>query len=118
MRELSRVDLGSIQIHKKVLAQLAAAAIEKMEGVHLLEQSFTGGLLDLCGIRTFPGISVTVDKNNQVSLEIKVRVKYGLNIQDIARQAQDAVRASVERTVDIDLKDVNINIQGMERGTI
>ena len=70
----------------------------------------------LLGWKGFPGIIVGVDKNNQVSIEVKVQVHYGLNIPDIARHVQDAIRTAIENTVDIDLKDVNVNIQGIERG--
>jgi len=59
---------------------------------------------------------VIIDRNNQVTIEVKVNIRYGMNIPDIARFTQDSVRDAIERTVDIDLKDVNVNIQGIERG--
>lgn len=116
MKEVNKIDLGSIKVHKKVLADIASSAIKDIDGIKLVQQDLTSCLPNLWGARCLPGVVVNVDKNNQVSMEVKVVVRYGLNIQDIARQAQDVIRQAVERTVDIDLKDVNINIQGIERG--
>ena len=116
MNENTNVDLGSIKIHKKVIAEIALSAIQNIKGVSLVPRNFIGNLCELLGLKDFPGISVTVDKNNQVTVEVKIRVDYGLSVLDIARQTQDVIRESIEKTVDIDLTDVNVNIQGVERG--
>ena len=116
MKEIQKVDLGSIQIHKHVIADIAANAIKDVKGLSLAGNDVVGRIQELLGIKKYSGISVFVDKNNQVIVEIKVCIAYGLNIPDVAAQAQDLVREVIERTVDIDLKDVNINIRGIERG--
>lgn len=116
MKKNTNVDLGSIKIHKKVLAEITSSAIQDVKGVSLISKNFVGNIGELLGFKDFPGISVTVDKDNQVTIEVKVRVEYGLSVLDIARQTQDAIRKSIEKTVDIDLTDVNVNIQGVERG--
>ncbi len=116
MKDVNKIDLGSIKVHKKVLAEIAMSAVNNVKGVSLSRQDFSGFFGSLGGGSSYPGITVLVDKNNQVSIDVKVRVRYGLNIPDVAREAQDAVREAIERTVDIELKDVNVNIQGIERG--
>ena len=118
MTDINKVDLGSIKIHKKVLAEIVSSKVQEMDGVVLAGRNFVSSLVNLMGVENFPGIGVSVDKNNQVMIEVRVRVQHGMNIPDIARQVQDSVREEVERTTDIDLKDVNINIQGMERGNV
>jgi len=116
MNDANKIDLGSIKVHKKVLAEIAMSAVNDINGVSLFRQDFSGLFGSLLGNKSYSGISVVVDKGNQVSIEVKVCVRYGLNIPDVARETQDAIREAVERTVDIDLKDVNVNIQGIERG--
>jgi uncharacterized alkaline shock family protein YloU len=116
MKDANKIDLGSIKVHKKVLAEIAESAVQDIDGVDLIQQDIPSVIGSFFGQKSSPGITVNVDKNNQVSLEIKVTVRYGLNIPEIARQTQDAVRTAIEKTVDIDLKDVNVNIQGIERG--
>ena len=113
----SRVDLGSIQIHKKAIADLTYSAISDIEGVSLIPKDLISKFLEYLGEKKYPGIGVTIDKNGLVAIEVKVCVRYGFNIQDIARQIQEAVKTAVERTVDISLKDITVNVYGIERGT-
>ena len=112
----NKVDLGSIQIHKKVIADIACAALMEIDGVYIAPKDLSNQILELFGKKNCPGVLVTVDKNGQVTIEMKVYIKYGMNIPDIARQIQDVVRVAVERTTDITLREVNVNVQGIERG--
>ena len=110
------VDLGSIQVHKKAIADIASSAMAEIDGVKLPAPDIFSKAKEIFGYRTIPGIIVTVDKNNQVSVELRVVIRYGINISDIARQIQETVRSAVERTIDISLKDINVNVQGIEKG--
>ena len=116
MKDINKVDLGSIKIHKKVLEEITLSAIKDIKGVSLMNKDFRAGLKDFLGIKNSPGIAVIVDKNNQVTIDVKVLVRSGMNIPEVARQVQDTVQQVIEKTVDVDLKDVNVNIQGIERG--
>ena len=116
MIDSSRVDLGSIQVHKKAIADIAASALAEIDGVSLPAPNLVSKAKEILGYRSIPGIIVTVDKGNQVSIELRVLVRYGINIPDIARQIQELVRTAVERTIDISLKDINVNVQGIEKG--
>jgi uncharacterized alkaline shock family protein YloU len=116
MREIQKVDLGSVQIHKYVIADIAANAIADLKGLRLIAHDFWGSLQEIVGIKKYPGISVLVDRNNQVTVDVKVSIQYGLSIPELAAQAQDLIRDAIEQAADIDLKDVNINIRGIDRG--
>ncbi len=109
------VDLGAVQIHKKVIGDIAAAAIKGIRGVDLARFGLIGSIFDVIGLKNYPGVSVAVDNDGQVSLEIRIIVEYGLNISMTASQVQDTVRAAVAQAVDIDLKAINVNIQAVER---
>jgi len=116
MMDFNRVDLGSVQIHKKAIADLAVTALAEINGVRLVPPDLKTKILKSLGQETYPGVVVSVDKNNQVTVELRVVVRYGISIPDIARQIQETVRNAIERTVDISLKDINVNVQGIERG--
>jgi uncharacterized alkaline shock family protein YloU len=116
MSEQDRVDLGSIQIHKKVIADIVFTALSDINGVKLIDGNFASSVLELFGNSKHPGINVHVDKNGQVSIEVKIKVRYGLSIPEIAHHAQDIIKEAIEKTVDINLKEVNVNVQGIERG--
>lgn len=115
MREVQKVDLGSIKIHKKVIVELTESALSGIEGVRLAPRDFWEQIGDSIGLNISPAIGVIIDKNNQVTIDAKICIPYGSNIPDIARQVQDAVRCSIEQSVEIDLKEINVNIQGIER---
>lgn len=115
-REDSELDFGAIKIHKKAIAEIVLSSVKEIDGVTLLKQDFLGSLIELGGGRRYPGITVSIDKSNQVSIDIKVKVRYGLNVQEAARQVQEEVKAAIERTVDIDIKDIHVIVYGIERG--
>lgn len=115
MRKWNRVDMGTITIHKKVIADIVAAAINEVPGVSLLTKDPWANFKEILGWLSVPGVVVSITENNQVTIEVRVIIRYGINLPDAARQTQDAVRAAIEKTVDIDLKDVNVSIQGIER---
>ena len=112
--EESNIDLGLVQIHKKAIADIALSAIHEIEGVRLIPQSPGRRILEFFGKKSYSGISVLIDKDNQVTVKLKVNVKYGMNISDVARQVQDSVRAAIEKTADIHLRDVHVNVHGLE----
>lgn len=116
MSRENKVDIGFVQIHKKVIGDIAASALSEVQGVKIASFGVVSKFFQLIGNKNFPSVMVTIDPDNQVSVEIKVSIQYGLNVSDVARQVQDVVRVAVERAVDINLKEVNVNIQGIERG--
>jgi uncharacterized alkaline shock family protein YloU len=118
MKENFRLDLGAVKIHKKAIAEIALSALSDMEGVTLSQPTFAEKFLAKVHDRAHPSIHVSVDQDNEVVIELHVKVRYGLHIPDVARQVQDVVRAAICKTVDIVLKDVNVNIQGIERGEV
>lgn len=115
MRQDHNLDFGSVKIHNKAIAEIVIAALHEVPGVSTIPPDMLSNLADLVGVRTYPGIDVDIDKNNQVNINVKVCIRYGLNLPDVARQTQQVIRSAVERAVDIDLKDVNVNIYGIER---
>ncbi len=112
------VDLGSVQIHKKVIGDIAAAAIKDIPGVELATFGLIGSIAELFGYKNYPGISVRINKDQQVSLEIRVIIIYGTSIPEVARQVQDVIQRAVEEALDIYVREINVNIQGVERRII
>ena len=116
MRDSSSIDLGSIQVHKKVVEEIIEAAISDMNGVTLLERDVVQKFLDVFRRKSNPGINIKVGKEGQVCVEVKVLIAYGLNIPDVARQIQNVIKEALDKMIDVELSDINVNIQGIERG--
>ena len=115
MRQDNTVDLGIVQIHKKVIGDIAVAALKEVAGVELATFGVISSLAEAFGYKNYPSVKVTVDEDDQVSLEIRVIINYGINVPVVARQIQDVIQRAVEDAVDINLKEINVNVQAVER---
>jgi len=114
--EESRTDLGTIRIHKKVIASIASLAATEIEGVKNIGGDFKSGLLELISKKSSVAVKVEIDKNEEVRLEIPLVIKYGFNIPDIANKVQENVHHALEKMTNLSIKDININVRGIERG--
>lgn len=115
-KEETLTDLGTVKIHKNVIASIASLAASEIDGVKRIGGDFRSGILELMGNKSSSAIKVIIDKNEEVRLEIPLIVKYGYNISEIAVKVQENVRNALEKMTNLSLKDVNINMQGIERG--
>ena len=111
-----KIDLGTVQVDKKVIAEIISSAINEVKGVCLIQNNIGNWLLEAFGQKDFPGISVKVGENNDVTLELKILVQYGMNIPEAARQVQETVKSAIDQILDVNLKDINVNVQGIARG--
>lgn len=115
-KEETRTDLGVVKIHKNVIASIAAVAATEIEGVKRIGGGLKSGFLELIGKKLPISIGVEFDKAGDVRVEIPVVIKYGFNIPEIANQVQENVREALEKMTNLSIKDIDINIQGIERG--
>ena len=115
MLEDNTVDLGTVEIHKKVIGDIAAGALKDIAGVRLATFGVVGGFFELFGYKNYPGVSVLVDPDGEISLKLRLQVEYGTNIPLVAQHIQELVRGAVAKAVDIELKEINVNIQSVER---
>jgi uncharacterized alkaline shock family protein YloU len=118
MRGDQIVDLGSVQIHKKVIGDIAAESIKDIPGVTLATFGLFGILAETFGYKNYPGVSVRIAKDQQVTIEIRVIINYGSSIPDVARHIQDVIQQAVETAIDIYVREINVSIQAIERRVI
>jgi len=116
-RDESRTDLGTIRIHKNVIASIASLAALDVEGVKRVGGDFKSGLMELIGRKSSYAIKVEINKTEEVSLDIPLVIKYGYNIPDIADKVQENIRNSLEKMTNLSIKEINVNVQGIEKGT-
>lgn len=114
--EESRTDLGAIRIHRNVIASIASLAILEIEGVARVGGDLKSSVSELLGRKSLSSIKVEFSRNDEVKVEIPVIVKYGFNIPEVANKAQESVRNALEKMTNLSIKDININVQRIERG--
>ena len=115
-QEESRTDLGIIRIHKNVIASIASLAAVEIAGVKKVGGNFTSGLMELIGQKSPLAIKVEINKNDEVKIDVPIIIKYGFSIPDIANKVQESVRTALEKMTNLSIKDIDINVQGIERG--
>ena len=112
----SRTDLGTIKIHKNVIASIASLAASEVEGVKQIGGDLKSGIAEFIGKQYLPSITVEISKNEEVRIQIPLVVKYGYNIPDVADKVQNIVRKRLEKMTNLSVKDIDVNIRGIERG--
>ncbi len=115
-RDETRNELGVVRIHKNVIASIASIAALEIEGVQRVGKDFKSGLLELLGQKSLVAIKVEISKNEEVKVDLPLVIKYGYNIPDVANRVQENVRVALERMSNLAVKDINVNVQGIERG--
>jgi uncharacterized alkaline shock family protein YloU len=111
-----RIKFGSVQVHKEVLAEIVYNATSQIKGVRLKKHGFGQNIGRLFGQNRYPGIQIRLDADNRIIVDVSVFVQYGLNLPMIGQEVQDVVKKALEKSVDVQLKDINVNIKGVERG--
>jgi len=115
-RSDDQTELGAIKIHRNSIASIAAIAAGEIDGVKCIGKNFKSGFLDLLGKKDYRAIRVDFDKNEEISLEIPLVVKYNFNIPEVSTKVQDKVRNSLEKMTNLIVKDISINVQAIEKG--
>lgn len=113
--EESKTDLGVIKIHKKVIASIASLASMEVEGAKRVGGDLKSSIFELFGKKNQSSIKVDIDKNGEVRLEIPLVIKYGFNLPEVANKVQQNVHNALEKMTNLTIKDIDINVQGIER---
>ena len=111
---ISRPDeMGNIHISEEVLAVIAAAAAQEVEGVSSLAGGLSGDLAELVGAKRLNrGIDIKVNEES-VAIRVAILVKYGYVIPEVGRAVQDSVMSAVENTTGLPVEYVNVHVAGV-----
>lgn len=106
--------LGTIRIADNVVATITGVAAGEIEGVVRTSSRLTGGLARTLGRKKDTrGVKVDVGEEEAV-ININLIVKYGIPIAEVARKVQQNVKEKIEDLTGLKVKEVTINVQGME----
>ena len=115
-QEESRSDLGSIRVHKNAIASIASIAAIDVQGVSRISRSLKSKISQFIGDKNQTDVKVDINKNEEVVVIIPLFIKYGFNLPEVADKVQENVRVALEKMTSLSVKDVNVNIVGIERG--
>lgn len=114
-QDTANVEIASnLVISEDVIGIIAGLAAAEVDGVSGMSLGFVDGINQIIGgnKKYSKGVKITLD-GKDVVIDLYVIVKYGVRIPDIAFSIQNSVKTSVETMTGLNVKSVNINVQGV-----
>jgi uncharacterized alkaline shock family protein YloU len=113
-RIMQEKDLGRIEVSQQVIASIAGHAANGCYGiVGMAARGLRDGIAErLQRENLHRGVEVKVDADG-IDIDLYCVVEYGVRITEVAHSLQDAVRYQVEKALGINVKTVNVNVQGI-----
>ncbi|MGE5307621.1 MAG: Asp23/Gls24 family envelope stress response protein [Deltaproteobacteria bacterium] len=112
---MDSTELGKIKIHKNVIASITGLAACQIDGVKTIGKDLQARVREFLDRKEHTAVKVEIDKNGEVWVEIPLVIKFGYNIPDVAGKVQENVRHALEKMTSLTIKDININVQGIEK---
>ena len=114
MKNTLKNDLGRIQVSDEAIAEIASLAASKVPGVSGMGSgSRVESLAEILGVKSGgQGVSVEMGARD-VSLRLFLILEFGSDIADVALQVQEDVAEAVEKMSSLEVKAVDVVIQGV-----
>lgn len=107
---------GNVLISEDVIATIVAHAVAEVKGVVGLSTKPGADIAEFIGKKNWgKGIKITVNADNEVSIDCNVTVSYGQSVVAVAKDIQAAIHNSVEELTGVVIANVNVNICGIVR---
>jgi uncharacterized alkaline shock family protein YloU len=110
-------DTGNIRVHDNAVASIAVLAATEIDGVGMVTKSLKSTLLHLLCRKCSWAVRVHKDEAGEITVYVPIVVKYGYNVAEVATRAQENIRVALDKMVNLSVKEVIINVQGIERGS-
>ena len=107
--------LGTVTINPDVSATYAGSvAVECFGIVGMAAVNMKDGLVKLLKRDYLShGINVTIDDNNEISIDFHVIVSYGVSIFTVSDNLIETVKYRVEEFTGMKIKKINISVEGV-----
>ena len=109
--------LGELKIHENVIASIVRKATLAQEGVSRLSgNNFVDTIGEIVGSRRIQDRSIIVkfSDDNRIELEIKIVVRFGFIVPEVAAAVQQSVITDVENITGMTVVAVNVTVQDIE----
>ncbi len=111
--EKEEIDEGSIKIADEVVGIITGLAATEIDGVAGMSGGIAGGIADMLGRKSLSkGVKVEVS-DEEATVDVYVIINYGNSIPDVAWKIQDNVKQAIEGMTGLDVKAVNVHVQGV-----
>ncbi|MGM0379375.1 MAG: Asp23/Gls24 family envelope stress response protein [Bacillota bacterium] len=105
---------GDVNISDNVIEIISTIATEEIEGISGLSGKITDEITEIFGKKNLKkGVKVKIE-NDKVIVDLNVVVDFGVKIPDVSWNVQQEVKSSIEEMTGLDVKEVNIHVQGIK----
>ncbi|MDY6305324.1 MAG: Asp23/Gls24 family envelope stress response protein [Oribacterium sp.] len=107
---------GQVIIADEVIAIIAGIAATEVEGVDSMDGGWSGEIIAKMGIRDLSrGVTISID-DQQVSVNLRLNIRYGYSIPEVSKKVQDKVATAINSMTGLSVLDVNIKIADIIAG--
>ncbi len=105
---------GRIEVLPEVVGAIAAHAALDCYGIHgMAARGLRDGFAELLHRESVDrGVEVS-EVEGGLAIDVYVIIQYGIRITEVAHNLQEAVKFAVERSVNVPVLEVNVNVQGV-----
>ena len=108
-------DIGQVSVDTDVIAKYAGmAAVECFGVVGMAMISVKDGLVKLLKRESMTkGVGVTVNEDNQITIDFHVIIAYGVSIATVSDNLIETVKYKVESFTGMKINKINIYVEGV-----
>ena len=106
---------GEIRINHSVVASIVRLASMEVSGVYSVGGSLVDGIAEIFSKKdTERGVKVTQDDLGHYQIEVRVVLRFGIELARVAAQIQENVRSQVSRMTMNEVSRVDVTIDGVK----
>lgn len=107
-------DGDQIKIDLRVLEVILGISAQKVDGVAGMRGGLKSGFNRVFGREDRgKGVDLSVDEDSQLTADVYVYLKYGVNVPAIAGKVQAALQQQLTQMTDMNLKSINVHVVGL-----
>lgn len=112
---LSGNDEGDqIKIDLQVLEVILGISAQKVDGVAGMCGGLKSGLSRVFGREDRgKGVAVSVGEDGELTADVYVYLKYGINVPAVAGKIQEALKQQLTQMTDMNLKSIDVHVVGL-----
>lgn len=108
-------EYGKIDITNDVIAQIVGEATIECYGIVGMasRHQIRDGLTDILGKENFARGVIVRNIGEETHIDMYVIIGYGTKVSEVAYQVQSKVKYTLQKTVGLNIKSINIFVQGV-----
>lgn len=106
-------EFGTITISDRALASIACITALQMPDVVAMDSGFVADLTSMFGKEPETmGVNIHSEAD-EVSVDVYIRVAYGIRVPDLALRLQEKIRTALETYTEVTVLAINVYVQGI-----